>query len=164
MLTSAGVGRRVISRSLSFLANFSPSSLVRSWTRDRHKLITSHTAAFSSSVNIWWAFPRLCQHSCQSNSCRLHTSCQSIKHLLSATSQQLRTFKQLWRYVHLCCIWYSDEGGPHHTVSNVTDDPCIKSQCTIQSDNKSSAVAEMGDRLATIDMGRKVGRPSWVPI
>jgi len=24
--------------------------------------------------------------------------------------------------------------------------------------NKSSAVAEMGDRLATIDMGRKVGR------
>jgi len=36
--------------------------------------------------------------------------------------------------------------------------------------NKSSAVAEMGDRLATIDMGRKVGaavsafsgRGSWV--
>jgi len=25
-------------------------------------------------------------------------------------------------------------------------------------DNKSSAVAEMGDRMATIDMGRKVGR------
>jgi len=37
--------------------------------------------------------------------------------------------------------------------------------------NKSSAVAEMGDCLATIDMGRKVGgcrdpicRGSWVPI
>jgi len=32
--------------------------------------------------------------------------------------------------------------------------------------NKSSAVAEMGDRLATIDMGRKVGRGccgGWVP-
>jgi len=36
---------------------------------------------------------------------------------------------------------------------------------------KSSAVAEMGDRLATIDMGRKVGggalplsMGSWVPI
>ena len=32
---------------------------------------------------------------------------------------------------------------------------------------KSSAVAEMGDRLATIDMGRKVGRAAvgecWVP-
>jgi len=43
-----------------------------------------------------------------------------------------------------------------------------------RNDNKSSAVAEMGDRLATIDMGRKVGggccgpfleeRGSWVPI
>jgi len=39
-------------------------------------------------------------------------------------------------------------------------------------DNKSSAVAEMGDRLATIDMDRKVraavplsvGDGSWVPI
>jgi len=37
--------------------------------------------------------------------------------------------------------------------------------------NKSSAVAEMGDRLATIDMGRKVAAllylfpwASWVPI
>jgi len=36
--------------------------------------------------------------------------------------------------------------------------------------NKSSAVAEMGDRLATIDMGREVEwllysfRGSWVPI
>jgi len=34
--------------------------------------------------------------------------------------------------------------------------------------NKCSAVAEMGDRLATIDMGRKVGavplfKSSWVP-
>jgi len=27
---------------------------------------------------------------------------------------------------------------------------------------KSSAVAEMGDRLATIDMGRKVGRGCWL--
>jgi len=39
-----------------------------------------------------------------------------------------------------------------------------------ESANKSSAVAEMGDRLATIDMGRRVGRgccvlgPHWVPI
>jgi len=37
--------------------------------------------------------------------------------------------------------------------------------------NKSSAVGEMGDRLATTDMGREVGRllcpfpwGSWVPI
>jgi len=36
--------------------------------------------------------------------------------------------------------------------------------------NKSSAVAEMGDRLATIDMSRKVGSVvplsvgSWVPV
>ena len=36
--------------------------------------------------------------------------------------------------------------------------------------NKCSALAEMGDRLATIDMGRKVGvlcpffRRSWIPI
>jgi len=36
--------------------------------------------------------------------------------------------------------------------------------------NKSSAVAEMGDRLATTDMGRKVGAAvplsgwGWVPI
>jgi len=33
--------------------------------------------------------------------------------------------------------------------------------------NKSSAVADMGDRLATVDMGRKVGRTAvgdWVPI
>jgi len=29
--------------------------------------------------------------------------------------------------------------------------------------NKSSAVAEMGDRLATIDMGRKVGRGCYAP-
>jgi len=29
--------------------------------------------------------------------------------------------------------------------------------------NKSSTVAETGHRLATIDMGRKVGRGCWVP-
>ena len=28
---------------------------------------------------------------------------------------------------------------------------------TVANEDKSSAVAEMGDRLATIDMGRKVG-------
>jgi len=47
----------------------------------------------------------------------------------------------------------------------------VKFYCTFI--NKSSAVAEMGDRLATIDMGRKVERsccggwglgPQWVPI
>jgi len=60
-------------------------------------------------------------------------------------------------------------GGPHLTVLNLTEHPCITSQCIIQSDNKSSAVAGMGDGLATIDMGRKPGadvppfRESWVP-
>ena len=30
--------------------------------------------------------------------------------------------------------------------------------------NKTSAVADMGDRLATIDMGRKVGRAAVGPV
>jgi len=43
--------------------------------------------------------------------------------------------------------------------------------CPLACLNKSSAVAEMGDRLATIETGRKVGgccasfrRGTWVPI
>ena len=48
--------------------------------------------------------------------------------------------------------------------SMIKKTPCVSSL------HKSSAVVEMGDRLATIDMGRKVGaavslflRGSWVP-
>jgi len=35
---------------------------------------------------------------------------------------------------------------------------------TVANEDKSSAVAEMGDRLATIDMGRKVGGGAAVPL
>jgi len=35
---------------------------------------------------------------------------------------------------------------------------------TVQKQNKSSAAAEMGDRLATIDMGRKLGAVPLIPI
>jgi len=49
--------------------------------------------------------------------------------------------------------------------------PCHVSEFLARDENKSSAVAEMGDRLATIDIGRKVevccalslGGRSWAP-
>jgi len=44
-------------------------------------------------------------------------------------------------------------------------------KCDVTEQTRACAVAEIGDRLATIDMGRKVGaavplsrRGSWVPI
>jgi len=48
---------------------------------------------------------------------------------------------------------------------------CQNKTLWMSSENKSSAVAEMGDRMATTDMGRKLGvgycapfRGDWVPI
>jgi len=38
----------------------------------------------------------------------------------------------------------------------------VKVHCHVT--NKSSAVAEMGDRLATIDMGRKVGAAGFTDV
>jgi len=36
--------------------------------------------------------------------------------------------------------------------------------CVSQKDNKCSAVAEMGDRLATLDIGRKVGAAATLSV
>jgi len=46
---------------------------------------------------------------------------------------------------------------PPHETPNGRGTALFMSALRQQHDNKSSEVAEMGDRLATIDMGRKVG-------
>ena len=50
------------------------------------------------------------------------------------------------------------------TINFPSDRPIIKNKVILEPSNKSLAVVDIGDRLATIDMGRKVGRaavPLW---
>jgi len=62
---------------------------------------------------------------------------------LSTLSTTLRFNQFFVRFVHICVVILSCGGILSYYMSTF---------------NKSSAVAEMGDRLATVDMRRKVGR------